>query len=138
MKPFAIGLALALGLAAPALAQRMIAYPQNDLVTHAEARARAASFLCEKELKGGHSGGACSVYHDAVIHALGLENQRQSWCSTQMSEASNLQVSPTCFPAQTDLMRLSVISPVERKVSKKTWTDFDRAMSRGGGGGGNG
>ena len=135
MKRFGIWMGLAFALAStPVLAQQQgLDYPQNDAVIHAEARARAASFLCEKELKDGRSGGACAVWHDAVVRALGLENQRQAWCNTQMSENTGFKVSPTCFPAQSDLLRLSVVSPLERKVDKKAWTAFDRAMSRGGG-----
>jgi len=125
--------ALVLALAGAARAQIPVLpeepYPAQGQVARAEAKAKAASTGCERELKAGHSGAACAAYHAAVLDALEREHRRFAWCNTRMSENTGVPVPKACFATQ-DAMRIQEVEGLERKASPKTWKAFDDQMAK--------
>ena len=105
-------------------------YPDQPLVERAEGKAKAASGLCEAELKNAHAAGAaCSRYHAAVLDALQREHKRFAWCNVRMSETTGVPVPKACFATE-DGMRIPEVVGLERKVSPKTWKAFDDQMAK--------
>ena len=134
MKRFAVMVAMALGCAwASAQAQIPVLpeepYPAQAQVARAEAKAKAASTACESELKGGHSGAACTRYHAAVLDALEREHRRFAWCKVRMSETTGVPVPKACFATE-DGMRIPQVEGLERKTSPKAWKAFDDQMAK--------
>lgn len=124
-----LGLVVAAGIAAGAQAQAT-AYPGDAAIVRAEAKAKAASFPCEAELKAGASGPACGRYHAAVLDAMTQENKRQAWCNSRITEDTNFKIVNSCFGATTADMRIGEVTGLERKTSPKTWKAFDNDMAK--------
>ena len=128
------GLCLALALVGAVRAQVPVLpeepYPDQGKVERAEAKAKAASILCEAELKASHSvGAACTRYHAAVLDALDREHRRFSWCNVRMSETTGVPVPKACFPTDNG-MRIPEVVGLERKVAPKAWKAFDDQMAK--------
>ncbi len=124
-----IWMLMGLALAAGAVRAQETVYPGDAAIARAEAKARAASVPCEKELNAGSSGAACGRYHEAVLAAMAAENRRQTWCNARNSEATNVQIPASCYGATVGDMRLDAVMGLERRKAPKAWKAFDNQMA---------
>ncbi|MDB5460497.1 MAG: hypothetical protein JWO72_2238 [Caulobacteraceae bacterium] len=124
-----LGVLLAAGAAVAAHAQA--SYPGDRALVLAQAKAKAASFPCEAQLKAGGKAPACERYHAAVLQAMALENRRFDWCNARATdEHSTLRVPDSCLGKGGGDMRLDAVESLERRTSPQTWRRFDQAMTR--------
>jgi hypothetical protein len=121
-----LGLAL---LAGSAQAQNVPNYSGDGAIRRAQAEAKTASFVCEKQLKAKGKAPACEHYHSAVLKTMTLEARRQDWCQTQVGgETSLLRVPDSCLGKDQADLRLGAVESLERKSAPAAWRKFDRAM----------